>query len=313
MKIIICAPIHDADHSNGILGLIHLARSLKKQGHHVKMCPMASYPQEEYPINVKVLIAESSKVDTHEYLVWQKIKYFIELYEIELLADFNKDYIEDNIVIYPEVIISNPLKATKIVRYFGNKQGVLTGEITPISPNDFILAHSKTLIENPNHILFFAYINPVFNDTGTNIAENRCVDLYYYGKGSIYTKPEPVEGAIEITRQWPSKKKDLALLLRNTRFFYTYDVWSNINLEAVLCGAVPIFLCDKPFTDNEIDSSELGKLPRIKFTDTDISNSFFSDFEFERSELKNRLKTIQERWNTDVKIFTEKLLKHFNL
>lgn len=312
MKFIICAPFQDADHSNGILGLAYLAQTLMSQGHDVKACLMASHPHEEYPINLANLIEQSQKDPNPFYSqLIPRINAVIGKFQLNVLHDHSVGLINEHVVIYPEVIITNPLKAKNIIRYCGNKPGVLGKEAPPINPKDFILSHSKKLIANPHHVLFFAYVDPAFHDNNSFKAEDRTLDLVYEGKGHLYTKMKPIEGAVLITRNWPPEKQQLAILLRHTRFLYTYDSWTNLNLEAILCGAIPIFLHNGPFTDEEIDDSELGALPRIKFNEYNVSDNFFNQFEIERLQLKNRLAKIQEDWQEGVAELTKKLGKHF--
>ena len=314
MKFIICAPFHDSDHSNGILGMAYLAQTLTSQGHDVKACLMASHPHEEYPINLSNLIEQAQK-DPNPYYsqLLPRIKVVIDKFQLRVLHDHSESLINEHIIIYPEVIITNPLKAKNIIRYYGNKPGVLNKTSSSIGANDFILSHSKTLIANAHHVLFFAYVDPAFHDKNTFKAENRTLDLVYEGKGHLYTKMVDIDGAVLITRHWPPSKQQLATLLRHTRFLYTYDSWTNLNLEAILCGAIPIFLHNGPFTDEEIDDSELGTLPRIKFNQYNVSDDFFNEFESERIKLLNRLVKIQGNWHQGVTEFTRKVKKHFQI
>lgn len=315
MKFIICAPFHDSDHSNGVLALTHLAISLERQGHEVYSCIMNSHPLEEHPLDINALIklANDAPESSHGKLLI-RVSNAIKLNNLKILRNFDANFIKDFIVIYPEVITENLLGASRIVRYYGNKPGILGKKPPALTDNDFLLSHSKNLIENPHHILFFSYINPVFTDTNTIPAEKRLLDLMYVGKGTLYTKPTHIEDVVEITRQWPTKKSQVASLLKNARFLYTYDSWTNLNLEAVLCGAIPVFLHNGPFTDEEIDGSELGALPRIKLNSEQLlTDEYFKQFEFEKQQLKQRLQTMQSNWEFDVFEFTQKVKHHFQI
>jgi hypothetical protein len=171
------------------------------------------------------------------------------------------------IVIYPEVITDNPLKADKVVRYLLNREGVMQGKMIEWGKTDFPLAFSKAYRSDCN-TLFYA-------NTDTNIFKNMSLDRtynsYYIGKGRQYAHCDELPGCVEITRTFPARKEDLAIILNQSKILFTYDTASAINLDAVLCGAMPFFMM-KPFEwlkDNEygkfwIESLDLVEVAQVK-------------------------------------------------
>ena len=61
---------------------------------------------------------------------------------------------------------------------------------------------------------------------------------------------------VEITREWPKEKQELAKILQLSNIFFSYDEMSATNLDAALCGAMPYFLT-KHFP--WVQGNELGK------------------------------------------------------
>lgn len=315
MKIIICAPIQNYGHSNGILALIHLGVTLSEFGVDVLFCVMAEGNQSQLVINVPRLI-EKVNLDnnklSYEFSILSRLEEVVEKFGIKILMNYDFKTINEYIVVYPEVINGNPLAANRIVRYFGNKNGVLVDPVN-LNNNDFVISHSISLCDDANHYLYFPYINPLFlPETVVPFAERR-FSSYYVGKGNLYVEPYQYDDLIEITRLWPSKKSALAILLKNSQFLFTYDSWTNTNVEAVLCGAIPVYLHNGPFTDEEIDGSELGKIPRIKFNeDINFSDSFLKKFIAERNDLLLRIVELNNKWKPSVGDLIAKLKNHFS-
>lgn len=229
-----------------------------------------------------------------------------------LLDDSEKDFIDEGIVLYPEVVKGNPLCAKHVARWLGNKEGVLrNGEGMDASRDDFLIAHSKVIKGDAHCVLFYAYTNPCFNDLGAD-PEKRVLNATYIGKGYLYGKVGPITDAsgltLEIGRKWPPTQEQLALLLKRVACFYTWDCWSATNVDAVMCGAVPFFLNYVPFSSEEIDASEGGRLPRL---DADHREFNLEKFKIERIQMISRLTTIHASWDDRVRLMLAKMEKHF--
>jgi hypothetical protein len=314
MKFIICCPIQDAHYSNGITSLIALDKTLRKQGYTSKICITQSYPDESKLISLP-LLKRSSDQDPEGFArsLFERINSRISEHGLDVFDPNGEESVKDYIVIYSEVITDNPLNAPRIARYLGNKEGILkSGKKATASRNEFIFAHSKVLSDRADHILYFARQNPLFNNVDSIPTRFRKLDVTYIGKGKLYVDQAfLLPNTVEITRFWPPDKQQLSILLRNCRFFYTYDAWSNINVEAVLCGAVPAFVNNGPWTDDEIDGAEIGRLPRIKRGTTEISEKFFNDFDTERADLIDRIERVSAAYESSVEELASKMKKFF--
>lgn len=173
-------------------------------------------------------------------------------YRINL--DFNTPlgHDPDAIVIYPEGVKGNPLNAKKVVRYFLAPEGFFAGPDLGISPTDFLLTFSKTYRDNCD-VLFYPICDlDIFKPT----EEPKRFNSFYVGKGHLRQQCGPLRDCVEITRQWPEKKQDLARILQLSNLFFTYDEMSATTLDAALCGAMPFYLTDHlPW----VRDGELGK------------------------------------------------------
>jgi hypothetical protein len=173
--------------------------------------------------------------------------------------------IDHSIVIYPEVIRGNPLNAKRVVRYVLN---------TPSYPmyhetDDFIICYSKNFWPEARHSLMILIGEPIFNDKNTLPAEQRQMDCTYIGKGIKYGNCFKVPGSVQLERTWPADKESLAAILRNTRYFYTWDLVSQTNCDALYCGAIVVVMKWHPFSPSVFTSPELGEFPYAEVSLTD--------------------------------------------
>ena len=156
------------------------------------------------------------------------------------------------IVIYPEGCRGNPLEATKVVRYLLAPEDFFNGPKIEWQPTDFKLAFSSTYAKDCD-VLFY----PITElDIFKPIDAPKKFNSFYVGKGHFRQQCQPLKDCVEVTRDWPQKKEDLAKVLQLTRIFFSYDEMSATNADAALCGAMPYFLT-KHFT--WLQEAELGK------------------------------------------------------
>lgn len=226
-------------------------------------------------------------------------------------------FINNSIFILPESLIKNPFPKSKIVRFLGNKPGFCTpGYNCEIHKNEFILSHSKIFSQNANSVLFNSFIDNFFYDQEEYIFKDRVLDLVYHGKGILTSTCDTFENTYFIDRQWPKDRKQLAYLLKQCRYFYTYDSMTNLNAEAVAAGAVPIFLRYDPWKQEEIDSMECGKFPRgelLEIKDNKVYATVnIEKFNEERKNFLNKVKYYEETWDNRFKETVEQIKQYFS-
>jgi hypothetical protein len=294
--------------SNGILGLVQLAKTIEKLGRTAYMCQIRGDNDEiicSDDLNTHISANEKTKT------VIDTIVQAAQKFGVKICSDFTRQRIDGAYVVYPENVLENPLGAKNVVRYFLNRDGILKkGATVNVGATDFILTHSKVMRPDAQHVCHFSMMNPLFNRDNTVPPELRKLDITYIGKGSLYGYAGKVDHTVEITRNWPATKEELAALLRNCRFFYSADACSYINNEALSCGAIPVFIHNGPWTDAEIDSFEGGTLPRLRPNAT-LDENFFPQFEVARDQYLKRLQACEQRWEPSVREMIEKVDRHF--
>jgi hypothetical protein len=162
--------------------------------------------------------------------------------------------IDEAAVIYPEVILGNPLRSPRVVRYVLNDPAV-NGYPMLHGERDFIVGFLPQYFKNPHFIATLLYEEPIFNDRDTRPALERGMDCTYVGKGMNFGPCFKVPGSVSIERKWPADKDSLAAMLRNTRYFFTWDLISQTNADAMLCGAIPVTMRMEPFSPSIFETA----------------------------------------------------------
>ena len=179
----------------------------------------------------------------------------------ETRADWNTplatgDHVRDGIVIYPEIVKGNPLKARRVVRWLLNRPGYIMGNSMRAGRHDYIMAWSRIL--DPTKPI----LNLQISDDGLfhpRDLPEKSGELVYLGKGNPKARrPEIDRGRLEVTRAWPATHTELAALFRRSRAIYSYDTLSGVNYEATLCGTLSIIIPNGPYTRNDLLRGELG-------------------------------------------------------
>lgn len=283
-NFLIVAPYY-TNKSAGIVVLHELCDSLSKLGHNAAMILTGS----------------------GQFTISSDASYYgpgLQWYQLRDKNEFN-DFIRDGIVIYPEVITGNPLGGKRVVRYVLNREGFVAKNKMEAAEDDFILTFSKLYHDKPHASLIKLPFNAAFNSENSVASLDRAFDLTYIGKGRSYNECYVIPNTLEINRQWPSTKAELALLFKNTRYFYSWDVCSQTNSEAILCGAIPVFLNPAPLASFEIlDQSELGRVPRAICTvNNDVVNVNIPD------AFAENLKSYQQNYMDIVTSYESRLLE----
>lgn len=166
------------------------------------------------------------------------------------------------IVLYPETITGNPLKAPVVARWVLNFPGLLGGDKT-YATDEIIFGFSSELASaggNPEGVLHMPTVDTrIFHPSEEEIERNGC--CYYADKFKNCHKanPHPITSdCFEITRGQPDSPSpsQIADILRKSKVFYTYENTA-LATEAVLCGCPAVFI-PNPYLTKMIASEELG-------------------------------------------------------
>jgi hypothetical protein len=221
-----------------------------------------------------------------------------------------RDFLENGIIIYPDLITDNPLGASRIVRYIlCHNQNY-----TAISSNEYILSFSKMFHSKSDGYLFQSLSNDNFHSMGAPHWSKRTMDLTYFGKGPVFIDCFRIPGTLIITRTWPEDKEQLGLLLRQCRYLFTWDAVSQINYVAIACGAVPVFLHERQATRELMNMSEIGAYPNIRLLDLHDNKSVVGDqteIDKQMFEMKSKFTWYLNSWPERVQEFAKSVTLFF--
>lgn len=230
------------------------------------------------------------------------------------LTEADEPLIAESIVIYPEIVTENILGAPRVVWYLLNRDGALGRGKINAGSQDYFLAHSKSIGDpRVRRILFCADYDPCFclGDPPIPWGE-RHLTLTYVGKGNLHGPCQLVPASVALGQGWPRSQAELARLLQATKYLFTWDAWSAINTEAVLCGAVPVVMRWGPWTPEDVQLDEIGPLPLLDYGEHVLGGEWkLRLFSHWQRELADRIAALRASWDTRVRIFAEEVIAHF--
>jgi hypothetical protein len=184
------------------------------------------------------------------------------------------------ILIYPEVILGNPLKAKNVVRYLLNVPHAWgRGDIRypdsemvwTFHPTYFEQAQETTSQKiDENRMLFINLIEP---DLFYNSGEEKTLDCFYLGKEARRIRRTAFHNTqmVEISFSWPPSRQKTAELLRKTKALYSFDHNTLLSQEALVCGAASYHV---NLNGEMIPVQPSDMLTRFKYIDTEHIQNF---------------------------------------
>ncbi|MEY3664060.1 MAG: hypothetical protein RLZZ153_242 [Pseudomonadota bacterium] len=300
-KFVICTPPY-ANNSAGIIILHELCDALVKNGHeaYVALMHMSEGQWDfHYPVSEEGFHPglQRTVVDPVEY---------------ERAVN---DALDNGICIYPEIVQGNPLMAKRVARYFLYYDGGISGVKSDYSVSDYLIAFNPIYIENPNAILFKPPIDSAMSDEGAPAFGSRTLDLTFFGKGPKYTDCFLVGGTVELSKAWPRTKAELAALLRSTRYLYTWDCHSAVNMDAMFCGARPVLMQSKQLEIDvvPVDQSYMSLMIPIESIEDGSFDAAVDGYESRRAAFVADMKGQVDRWVSNVRGTVDGMVAFFRL
>jgi len=277
------------EHSNGIKILWEIAYqfSLLNKNTHVLEAPWG--PKVQKPKKYRGLVIDKS-----------------------ILA-----YLDDPIVIYPDIFNDNPLNAKKIVRFLLAKPFSFGNEFTPQAA-DYVATYSQLVLDKKHLDQFYFLNNELDYFKNINIKGKKNLVSIYYGKcrvGDSYKYLLDIINQFEfveiITRSTPDNQEDLHRILSQSKLLISFDAFSHISLIANIYGT-PVLFTDNIFIEvyrsfnqkiyGYYYENDIGKLKKIMSVDNmqRISQSTVSEIK--------RIKSSEKR---EVFRFYDAIIRHF--
>lgn len=150
------------------------------------------------------------------------------------------------VLVYPEIIGANPLRAPRVVRWFLNKPGFFFDNVRYGKDDLFFFYNpafdDPTINPDPNNFLRVTYLHPAYRRINEGPREGAC---YLVRKGAGRPLDRHPPGAIAIDAMSHEEK---AAVFNRCACLYSYDPYTFYTTYAAICGCVPIVIPDGDVT-----------------------------------------------------------------
>jgi hypothetical protein len=296
MKFIIVAPGYD-DNGGGIVVLHQLCDKLNQLGYEAYLWPFFK-PALDFTNPIKAI-----------YLFFRyfrkNIKYGFKKNPKLNTPTASYQDLEDAVIVYPEVIVGNPLKAQNVVRWLLHKPGFNNGGKIDFGVNDLFFYYSKAFDDSrynshpDNKLHIISQRSDVYNITNHDMRHGTC---YLLRKGY---KREVVHDITDSRLIDGLSHRDTAQVFNQVKYCISYDTYTMYNVYAAMCGCIPIVIPEKGITKEQWQpNEENGYGIAYGFDDIDYAVKT-------RPLLLKHIKKQEEESNDSVMLFVEKCKTYF--
>jgi len=298
MKFIIAAPGYD-DNAGGIVVLHQLCDRLNHLGHEAYLWPFFK-PALDWTNPVKTL-----------YLFFRyfrkTIKYGFKKNPKLITPTASYQDLEDAIIVYPEVIVGNPLRAQNVVRWLLHKPGFNNGGKIDFGAGDLFFYYDKAFDDSrynkypDNQLHIISQRSDVYKITNHDKRHGSC---YLLRKGY---KREIVHDTTDSRLIDGLSHEETAQVFNEVEYCISYDTYTMYNVYAAMCGCIPIVIPEKGITKEEWQPNEENRYG-IAYGFDDIEYAIQT-----RPLLLQYIEKQERESNDSVKHFVEKCKSYFNL
>lgn len=160
---------------------------------------------------------------------------------------------DDWVVIYPEVVFGNPLKAKNVVRWFLHNPGHISGKIYYGSNELYFKFHSGIVaLDFPGSKMSSVELKIVhfpldlYNEIG--VSAHRRGTAYCIRKGKGKPIVHDLQNSILIDGK---SHAEIAAIFKTVKQFISYDVYTAYSGFAALCGCESVVVPDPGMTEND--------------------------------------------------------------
>lgn len=296
-KFIIYSPLYN-ENIGGIIVLHKLCHILQSKGFDVYLWPsLKPHLSEVKNLNYIRKIVSYTKNRFLNYKAYRSP------YDLNIASHCN---LKDAIIIYPEVVSGNPLKAEKVVRWFLHKPGYHTGVIN-YGVNELYFYFSKEFDDSrinsfaENYLQVLEVMSELYKQENFGKRSGVCYmirkgkdrDLSYHPKNAVLLD--------NLTH------KEIARAFNKYEYFISYDLYTMYSRYAAMCGCKSLVV---PMNDISKENWYSDKNSRLGvaygFEDSEWAEN-------SRNQLFELNKEIQKKSENSVDLFVQQCNSFFNL
>lgn len=146
--------------------------------------------------------------------------------------------VKDAVVVYPEVVTSNPLRSKRVVRWFLHRPGHHTGNID-YGRNEIYFFYQDAFNDirfnsDLENRLTVTYLHPAYKDSGNAERSGTCVLIR---KGGDRLNDVSLRGDVIIDGM---SHEETAAAFNKAEFLQSLDTYSMYTVFAAMCGCTPV-------------------------------------------------------------------------
>jgi hypothetical protein len=222
-RYLVVAPPYNPD-SGGSIFLHELVHALNSLGASAALWPINRRTREDWSGRAQDVLRRPS-------ILWRPRPVVTAPGLLTPIAT-RSDLTRHSIVVYPEIVLGNPLRARNVVRWLLYRPGLR--DPFRFGPGEMFFRAGEMSdlpdLTGTAHDLFLWKINPAYKDEGRPDRKGAC---FLVRKGADKPRIAQTEGAIQIDGK---SHEEIAAIFNRCEVFYSYDEASFYSQYAALCG-----------------------------------------------------------------------------
>lgn len=232
-KFVIYTPVY-RENSGGIIVLHKLASILNSIGCDAKIWPLP-----------KPSLKELCKIQGWLKLInWFKLVLILYIKRKDVRSPYDLNVakqrdVADSVVVYPEIVLGNPLNAKYVVRWLLNKPGAIYGNVE-FGRGDLFFFYNHHFNDwrlNPNkenHLNVSEIMGDVYVKKNNGKRTGQCY-MVRKGRGRSLTYHD--DSALNVDGL---SHRELADIFNECEYFISYDIYTMYCRYAAMCGCIPV-------------------------------------------------------------------------
>ncbi|MDO1527787.1 hypothetical protein QMK61_02995 [Fulvimonas sp. R45] len=296
-KFIICAPRY-SETSGGSIALHKLAQLLDALGYEALLWPL-------HRVKLHALPFSGAWWRKYIYIVTRLYRPRYKTLPGSTLRIAAKSDIDDSIVIYPDIVDGNPLRARRYVRWFlyhfskKHEKSVLDGELYFCYQEAFNRNYERMKYGGTLHVAH--WLLDIYKQTNFG---NRSEVCYMVRKGKSRPDLPSFRGKVVVDGM---DHRSLAKVFNEKKYCYFYDAYTGYSTYAAACGCIPVIV-PAPGMERNTWEPNGGRKPGIAYGEEDIPYAIKT-----RPLLLQRLTDAESKSLDSVRNFVEIIKRHFQL
>lgn len=296
MKFVIVAPGYD-DNSGGIVVLHQLCDRLNRLGYRAYLWPIFK-PIFDWEAPFRSIYLWSRYFR-------KTFKYGYGINEKLITPRIHDNDLDDAIVIYPEIIVGNPLKAKRVVRWLLHKPGFNNGGKIEFGKEDLFFYYEKAFDDTrfnrfpDNHLHIVSQRKDTYFVTTMQKRQGTC---YLMRKGNKRAIIHDISESVLVDHL---SHEEMAKVFNQTEMCVIYDTYTMFSVYAAMCGCIPVIIPEEGVSIEVWQPEEENRYGMAYG---------FDGIEYARETrdlLLAKLERQEDESNTAVHDFVEKCKKYF--